>query len=103
TITYQAQSPEDFYSRLLASGTPEWRAFDLAYISKAYKGSDKHLITSDIKDLLSRSFKSVIYFLIVYLSIFENYSVVYYTLCILFKLGAFLICLQKFIVLELML
>ena len=30
TITYQAQSPEDFESGLLESGTPEWRAYDLA-------------------------------------------------------------------------
>src|SRR5699024_3050548 len=72
TITYQEQSPEDFESCLLESGTPEWRAYDLAYISKAYKGSDKHLITSDMKDLLGRSARSVKDFLSDHLSIFEN-------------------------------
>ena len=72
TITYQAQSPEDFESGLLESGTPEWRAYDLAYISKAYKGSDKHLITSDIEDLLGRPARSVKDFLSDHLSTFKN-------------------------------
>ena len=57
---------------LLESGTPEWRAYDLAYISKAYKGSDKHLITSDIEDLLGRPARSVKDFLSDHLSTFKN-------------------------------
>jgi uncharacterized protein YbjT (DUF2867 family) len=39
-VAYEPVTPEDFESRLLATGIPDWRAFDLAHIASAYNSAE---------------------------------------------------------------
>lgn len=50
-VRYEPVSPRDFEAGLLASGTPGWRAFDLAHIASAYNSSD-NAVSSDLPMLL---------------------------------------------------
>jgi uncharacterized protein YbjT (DUF2867 family) len=52
-IAYEPVTPEDFESRLLAAGVPDWRAFDLAHIASAYSVADNS-VSPDLPMLLSR-------------------------------------------------
>lgn len=71
-VTYQAQAPEDFESDLLKQATPDWRAYDLAYISKAYPNGSKQLVTSDIEKLLGREARNIKEFLTDHQSVFQK-------------------------------
>ena len=63
TITYAPVSQEDFEQSLLDQGSPDWRAFDLAYIADAYSSEDKHLMSNDLKEILGRPARSIKTFL----------------------------------------
>jgi uncharacterized protein YbjT (DUF2867 family) len=52
-VAYEPVTPEDFESRLLAAGIPEWRAFDLAHIASAY-GAAENAVSLDLPTLLGR-------------------------------------------------
>jgi uncharacterized protein YbjT (DUF2867 family) len=52
-VAYEPVTPEDFESRLLAAGIPEWRAFDLAHIASAY-GAAENAVSLDLPMLLGR-------------------------------------------------
>ena len=53
-VTYEPVSPAEFQARLLASGLPDWRAFDLAYIASAYSADD-NVVRADLRRLLGRA------------------------------------------------
>ncbi len=61
-IAYEPVAPEDFVSRLLAVGIPNWRAFDLAHIASAYIAAE-NAISPDLPMLLGRKPRSLSEFL----------------------------------------
>lgn len=62
SVSYEPVSPQDYEARLLASGIPGWRAFDLAHIARAYTASD-NAVSPDLPMLLGRSPRSLSDFL----------------------------------------
>lgn len=61
-VTYEPIMPEDFESRLLAAGIPDWRAFDLAHIASAYSAAE-NAVSPDLPMLLGRKPRSLAEFL----------------------------------------
>lgn len=61
-VTYEPVMPEDFESRLLAAGIPDWRAFDLAHIASAYSAAE-NAVSPDLPMLLGRKPRSLAEFL----------------------------------------
>ncbi len=61
-VPYEPVSPQDFEARLLASGTPDWRAFDLAHIASTYNPSD-NAVSPDLPMLLGHGPRSLSEFL----------------------------------------
>jgi uncharacterized protein YbjT (DUF2867 family) len=57
-VTYEAVVPRDHEARLLAAGSPAWRAFDLAHIASAYAASD-NTVSPDLPMLLGRKARSL--------------------------------------------
>ena len=57
-VTYEAVSPDEFESRLLSAGIPDWRAFDLAHIASAYGNADND-VSPDLAVLLGRDSTSL--------------------------------------------
>jgi uncharacterized protein YbjT (DUF2867 family) len=62
TASYESVSPRDYEARLLASGIPGWRAFDLAHIARAYTPSN-NAVSPDLPMLLGRRPRSLSEFL----------------------------------------
>jgi uncharacterized protein YbjT (DUF2867 family) len=58
SVEYAATLPEEFEARLLAAGTPAWRAYDLAHIARAYTPADDE-VSPDIAALLGRPPRSL--------------------------------------------
>lgn len=61
-VAYEPVTPEDFESRLLAAGIPDWRAFDLARIASAYSAAE-NAVSPDLPMLLGRKPRSLAQFL----------------------------------------
>jgi uncharacterized protein YbjT (DUF2867 family) len=57
-VTYEALAPAAFEQRLLGSGIPDWRAFDLANIASAYRHED-NIVSEDLSNLLQRPPRSL--------------------------------------------
>jgi hypothetical protein len=52
-VAYEPVTPEDFESRLLAAGIPDWHAFDLAHIASACNAAE-NAVSPDLPMLLGR-------------------------------------------------
>ena len=61
-VEYEPVEPGVYEERLLATGLPAWRAFDLAHIAAAYAAAD-HDVSPDIESLLGRPPRSLAEFL----------------------------------------
>jgi uncharacterized protein YbjT (DUF2867 family) len=61
-VTYEPVAPDAFEARLLATGLPDWRAFDLAHIASAYGAGDRE-VTPTLQQLLGRPPRSLSEFL----------------------------------------
>jgi uncharacterized protein YbjT (DUF2867 family) len=61
-VVYEPIAPEDFKARLLAVGTPNWRAFDLAHIASAYSAAE-NAVSPDLPMLLGRKPRTLSEFL----------------------------------------
>jgi uncharacterized protein YbjT (DUF2867 family) len=61
-VAYEPVAPEDFETRLLAAGIPNWRAFDLAHIASAYSAAE-NAVSPDLPMLLGRRPRSLSEFL----------------------------------------
>ena len=61
-VTYEPVAPDEFEARLLATGIPAGRAFDLAHIASAYTVED-HEVSPDFKVLTSSNPRSLSLFL----------------------------------------
>lgn len=70
-IIYEAVSPESFEKKLVESGVPGWRAFDLAHIASAY-GPSSCRVSSDIESLLGHGPTPIETFFKDYIGVFSN-------------------------------
>jgi uncharacterized protein YbjT (DUF2867 family) len=61
-VVYEPVSPQAYEARLLAAGSPGWRAFDLARMTSAYSPSD-NAVSPDLAMLLGRRPRSLSEFL----------------------------------------
>ncbi|GAB3802334.1 SDR family oxidoreductase [Virgibacillus kimchii] len=59
SVKYNAVTQEVFYQQHLSKGTPQWRAYDLAYITDAYPGKRKERVTNDVYEILGRPARSL--------------------------------------------
>ncbi len=70
-VAYEPVKPDVFEARLLASGMPKWRAFDLAHIASAYGAAD-NAVSPELPMLVGRKPKSLTDFLDDYRGAFSS-------------------------------
>jgi uncharacterized protein YbjT (DUF2867 family) len=71
SVKYKTISKEAFYQQLLSTGTPKWRAYDLAHITDAYPGKRKERVTNDVYEILGRPARGIDTFLHDYREFFQ--------------------------------
>ncbi|GAB1411115.1 NmrA family NAD(P)-binding protein [Desulfovibrionales bacterium] len=70
-IIYEAVAPESFEKKLVESGVPSWRAFDLAHIASAYGPSDCR-VSPDFEALVGHDPTPIETFFKDHISVFVN-------------------------------